>query len=339
MGLKLFSRSWKKRSKKSAPQDACGSPFSSGAADYQPAPTARATDNPFEQAWLQERDAILFGGQSSSIGSPSSDVRARSAARLEDRLALVPEGIAALGETLVDGPDGAETEVSVKSYLLEIHPVTHARFQHFVDDGGYDELEFWPEDVWPHLIEFQDLTSSPGPRFWRNGSHDLRRSDHPVVGVCWYEAQAFARWAGTRLPTEAEWQVAASWRVKSSADLMRRFPWGDAMDSSRCNVWASGLRDTTRVTDFQTGSAPNGICQLVGNVWEWVSSDFTIRDGAGIEVIGEMAMKSLRGGAFDTYFETQATAEFRTGLLALNRSHNAGFRCAVSLEDATWLAD
>ena len=337
MGLKLFSRSWKKTGKKSAQQDAGGSPFGSGAGDYQPAPTVDSTDNPLEQAWLQQRDAILFRERDHSTSDPSSDLFVRSAARLEDQLALVPQGYAALGETLVDGSDGSETEVSVESYLLEIHPVTHARFQHFVDDGGYDELEFWPEDVWPTLIEFQDLTGAPGPRYWRDGRHDVRRSHHPVVGVCWYEAQAFARWAGMRLPTEAEWQVAASWRIKSAADLMRRFPWGDAMDSSRCNVWATGVNDTAAVTDFRNGAAPNGICQLVGNVWEWVDSDFFIRDGAGHEVIGEMAMKSLRGGAFDTYFETQATAEFRTGLLALNRPHNSGFRCAVNLADATWL--
>jgi len=339
MPLRLFARSKERTGRKREKTHASPSARGGGRDDFQPAPRAAASDNPLEQAWLQQRDAILLREGADLPQPASADLLARSAARLEERLALVPGGLAAMGDTLLDGPGGEESEVSVEPYLLEVHPVTNALFQHFVDDGGYDHLELWPEDVWPHIIEFQDRTGASGPRYWREGRHDVRRSDHPVVGVSWYEACAYARWAGMRLPTEAEWQVAASWRIRSAADLMRRFPWGDAMDSSRCNVWATGRGDTVPVAEFPGGAAPNGVGQLVGNVWEWVDSDFTIRDAGGHEVFGEMALKSLRGGAFDTYFESQATAEFRTGLQALSRSHNVGFRCAVSLDNATWLDD
>jgi iron(II)-dependent oxidoreductase len=80
------------------------------------------------------------------------------------------------------------------------------------------------------------------------------------------------------------------------------------------------------------GAAPNGVEQLIGNVWEWTSSDFVTTDDEGRPVIGgEMALKSIRGGAFDTYFPWQATSQFRTGLAGLSRTHNVGFRCALDL--------
>jgi iron(II)-dependent oxidoreductase len=150
-----------------------------------------------------------------------------------------------------------------------------------------------------------------------------------VVGVCYYEAAAYARWAGYRLPTEAEWQMAASWRLRSLAHLPRRFPWGDALDTRRCNVWATGIGDTAPVDAYPDGAAPNGVQQLIGNVWEWTSSDYEVTDDYGSPVVGDMPMKSVRGGAFDTYFPAQAASTFRTGLAALVRANNVGFRCAV----------
>ena len=80
-----------------------------------------------------------------------------------------------------------------------------------------------------------------------------------------------------------------------------------------------------------SGAAPNGVVQLIGNVWEWTSSDFIISDGQGNLVVGDAAMKSIRGGAYDTYFPRQTTSLFRTGLTALIRSHNVGLRCAMDL--------
>jgi iron(II)-dependent oxidoreductase len=182
------------------------------------------------------------------------------------------------------------------------------------------------------LIDFKDLTGHPGPRFWEHGRHDKRLADHPVVGVCYYEAAAYAFWTGARLATEAEWQMAASWRIRSSAQVLRRYPWGDALDTTRCNIWASNIGRTVPVHEFSPGAAPNGVLQLVGNVWEWTEGDFMVTDKDGRPIVGDMLMKVIRGGAFDTYFPSQATSSFRTGLNVLFRMHNVGFRCALDAD-------
>lgn len=252
---------------------------------------------------------------------------------IDSDFALVPEGSAAIPLTIDDAPGMPERDVATEPYLLAKFAVTHGEFQNFVDAGAYQDLDLWPEDIWPHLIDFRDLTDQPGPRFWKNGRHNQRLADHPVVGICFYEAQAYANWAGYRLPTEEEWQVAASWRIQSSAYILRRYPWGDALDTSRCNIWGSGVGATRPVDEYETGAAPNGVRQLVGNVWEWTQSDFDVTDADGRPVVGDMIMKSIRGGAFDTYFPSQATSCFRTGLASLIRAHNVGFRCALDIRE------
>ena len=100
---------------------------------------------------------------------------------------------------------------------------------------------------------------------------------------------------------------------------------------SNMRVVTSGLGETVPVDAFESGAAPNNVLQLIGNVWEWTNSDFEVSDDEGRRVFGEMAMKSIRGGAFDTYFELQATSNFRTGQASLGRTHNTGFRCAADL--------
>ncbi|NOX58970.1 MAG: formylglycine-generating enzyme family protein [Planctomycetes bacterium] len=251
---------------------------------------------------------------------------------IDRTFALVPEGSATLPMTINDSPGCPEVDIETNSFVLGVHPVTNEGFQYFVDNGGYEELDLWPKDLWSHLIDFVDQTGLAGPRFWRGGRHNKLQSDHPVTGVSFYEAQAYAKWAGYRLPTEGEWQVAASWRIRSSAYILRRYPWGDALDRSRCNIWATGLSTTAAVTEFRPGDAPNGVAQLVGNVWEWTDSDLELTDEQDRPIVGDMLMKSIRGGAYDTYFQAQATSCFRTGLASLMRAHNVGFRCALDLQ-------
>jgi gamma-glutamyl hercynylcysteine S-oxide synthase len=248
---------------------------------------------------------------------------------IDQRFSLVPEGFVSMPTTVVDEPGCPEVDIETEPFLLARHCVTNAQYQKFVDSGAYEELEIWPESIWPHLIGFQDQTGKPGPRFWRAGRHDPAKSDHPVVGICAYEAATYANWAGFRLPTEAEWQMAASWRIRTSAHVFRRYPWGDSHDPRRCNTWASGKGSTMPVQSFPEGAAPNGVLQLIGNVWEWTATDFEITDEKGRPVVGDMLLKAIRGGAYDTYFSCQATSHFRTGLACLTRPHNVGFRCVL----------
>ena len=104
------------------------------------------------------------------------------------------------------------------------------------------------------------------------------------------------------------------------------------MDPNRANLWGAGPDRVVSVYEFAEGASLGGIYQLIGNVWEWTSSDFHAQ---GIECPADPSgpMKSLRGGAFDTYFDKQATCQFQSGENPLRRRHNIGFRCAVGVCD------
>jgi formylglycine-generating enzyme required for sulfatase activity len=333
MAIGLFSKLTSRKGRKQREEV---SPIEHKVATFQPSRYEKLNEDPLLRMLQQGRYAILLSEESKTPQGGNSGAMFDTARdELEKSMAIVPAGSSSIPQNLFD--DGDDVEVPVEPYLLDVHTVTNGRFQKFVDGGGYDALEFWPEEIWPHLIELKDLTGQPGPRFWRQGRCDERLWDHPVVGLSWYEAQAFAIWIGQRLPTEAEWQMAASWHINSSADIMRRFPWGDAMNSEKCNIWTSRKNGTVPVDEYPSGVAPNHVYQLVGNVWEWTDSEYVIADGTGNPVVGEMPMHAVRGGAFDTYFESQATAHFRTGQIALARTHNTGFRCAMDLNDATWI--
>ena len=105
------------------------------------------------------------------------------------------------------------------------------------------------------------------------------------------------------------------------------------MDRGRCNVWGSGPGRIVTVRQFSSGVSAGGVYQLIGNVWEWMGSDFEPADYDGTLLEVPLPMKSIRGGAFDTYFDQQATCQFRSGENRLARKHNIGFRCALSLCD------
>ncbi len=340
MVLGLFAR--KRNSSPSKRRDRKGdnglSPLQRKVANFQPAPFEKLAEDPLKRMFQQGRHAMIARDADEWRSDPNGPSIIDAANNeLEQRMALVPAGTVSIPQTLTAGAGGAEDDIHIDPFLLDVHTVTNIRFQKFVDAGGYDALEYWPEEIWPHLIELKDLTGQPGPRFWRQGRCDNRLAEHPVVGISWYEAQAYALWVGQRLVTEAEWQMACSWHLDSSTDMMRRYPWGDAMDRDKCNIWSSRIAGTVSVSKYPEGAAPNHVLQLAGNVWEWTDSEYAITDEAGKPIVGEMPMHVIRGGAFDTYFEMQATSEFRTGQIALARPHNTGFRCAMDLAEATWI--
>jgi iron(II)-dependent oxidoreductase len=325
MALQLFSRR-SARKPDTRPRPASRKP----APAYEAADPIRLEGDPLRQCLQLERYGILLGDPARWADHPEAEGARRTAReRIDEAFAIVPEGFASLQQVLQDEPGAPETCVETEAFLLAREAVTHAQYQKFVDGGGYEQLDLWPQEIWPHLIDFKDLTDRPGPRFWRGGRHPKALADHPVVGVCQYEAEAYARWVGLRLPTEAEWQMAATWRIRSAANVLRRYPWGDAMDSRRCNIWGSGVGRTLPVHACANGAAPNQVLQLIGNVWEWTSGELNLSDAMGRNIFGDMALAPIRGGAFDTYFPAQATGLFRTGLVTLARAHNVGFRLAA----------
>ncbi len=299
---------------------------------YTHAPPIDYSQDPIERAFQMQRYGIIASCPAEWSGQPQFARYFKQAEGIvDDVFALVPEGAVSLLMGLNDEPGAPETDCKTRPYLLSIQAVTNEQFQAFVDDNGYENYDLFPQQVWAHLIDFRDQTGQSSPRFWRNGRHDARLAKHPVVGICFYEALAYARWAGYRLPTEAEWQMAACWQVDGTDLQARRYPWGDALDLDRCNIWSSSKGGTVPVDACPGGAAPNGVLQLIGNTWEWVDSDFQCKDEDGVDVVGESPLKSIRGGAFDTYFPWQATSTFRTGLGHLARVQNVGFRCALDM--------
>lgn len=267
-------------------------------------------------------------------GEDAEELLMRAVEQLEARVALVPKGTVTLRRSLDGTANENDEEVSVPPFLIDTVEVSNAMFQHFVDMGGYENPDLWPEDILPLVLEFRDTTGKPGPRFWAHGQYPQGQAALPVVGVSFHEAAAHAQWIGQRLPDEAEWQMAANWRVAgSSKTYQRTFPWGDSMDHTKCNVWLSKKGQPVDVRDYPEGSAPNDVRQLIGNVWEWTTTDFEVWHESGQPVRLDDPVKCIRGGAYDTFFETQATAEFRTAQNPLARKHNVGFRCALSADE------
>ncbi|HUY35529.1 MAG TPA: formylglycine-generating enzyme family protein [Pirellulales bacterium] len=281
----------------------------------------------------QDRYALLLRRQLVSNLTHEQFQAAREA--LEQGMSLVPEGNVTLGTCDEDDETGGDVVWHVSGLFLDRYPVTNRQYRRFVADGGYEQMAIWEPQIWPAMLEFVDATGCPGPHYWRNGRYADGEDEHPVVGVNWYEAAAYARWVGKRLPSEAEWVKAGAWPVPltDSRQSQRKFPWGDTMDRQRCNLWGSGPGRTAPVSEFPSGISVGGAYQLIGNVWEWTTGNFGAGECAGSDLTLPVPMKSIRGGAFDTYFEHQATCQFQSGESPLSRKHNIGFRCALSLCD------
>jgi iron(II)-dependent oxidoreductase len=216
--------------------------------------------------------------------------------------------------------------VDLDPFSIDATPVTNAAYAAFVDAGGYDDPAHWTADGWRWRLE-ADLTA---PQFWcrdaaggwtrrRFGRTEAVPPREPVQHVCWYEADAYARWAGARLPTETEWEVAARDTPASGADLWREGPRRFAprpVGTDRDVVSAHGARG------------------MLGGVWEWTASDFDGYPGFRAfpyaeysEVFFGPEYKVLRGGSWATHPSAVRTT-FRNWDFPIRRQIFAGFRCA-----------
>ena len=327
-----------------SPQPLTGDDEPSALADeVRLAPTVLSESDRLVEAMLaQGRCALLLRPQ---IAPTLSEDQFRRAIRcLTDASALVPEGEVLLGQidesadnsSLDDDPPAdLPRVVRLEPFFLDRYPVTNEQYHEFVAGGGYAEAALWDPAILPAVLDFVDRTGQPGPRFWSGGTYEPAKKDHPVVGVSWYEASAYARWLGKRLPTDAEWVKAGCWPVGLTVGTgsQRRYPWGDTMDRTRANLWGSGPKGTAPVTAFPGGTSVGSVCQLIGNVWQWMRGNFPSSDSNDGDWLVETPMKSIRGGAFDTYFDNQAACQFQSGEAAIARKHNIGFRCAVGVCD------
>ena len=227
--------------------------------------------------------------------------------------------------------------VDVAPFWIDTTPVTNARYLEFMQDGGYDDARHWSDDGWAWRRE-NDATH---PEFWtRDGGDWVVRKfgrtvavepDEPVQHVCYHEADAFARWAGKRLPTEIEWEKAASWGADKRK---RRFPWGDDEPSDRHANLGQRYFGPAPVGAYPEGVSAYGAHQMIGDVWEWTSSDFQPYPGYEwfpyreySEVFYGTDYKVLRGGSWATH-STSIRNTFRNWDYPIRRQIFCGFRCA-----------
>ena len=229
----------------------------------------------------------------------------------------------------------------VESFLIDPYPVTNGEFLDFIVNDGYKRREFWSDAGWQWRQE-SDIGS---PMYWRERDGDwfLRRFDEilpvnprePVMHVSWYEAEAYSNFAGKRLPTEAEWEYAASWNPDTGAKLS--YPWGDDVMNDNANLNQRTFRPAE--TGAYPGSAsPCGVHQMIGDVWEWTSGNFEAYPGFRAFPYDEYSKvffgddyQVLRGGAWATH-DRVITNTFRNWDYPIRRQIFAGFRCAKDVE-------
>jgi formylglycine-generating enzyme required for sulfatase activity len=298
----------------------------------------RPGSTPVDQMLAQGRYALLLRPQIASTLTSSDLHRAQEA--LDAWMGIVPQGPVVMrcqrfDELAEDDKLRTERRIDVDGFYLDRFCVTNRQYKRFLDAGGYEQLALWDEAVWPAMLQFVDQSGNPGPRNWESGDYEAGKDDYPVVGLCWYEASAYARWVGKRLPSDPEWVKAAAWPVlaENGKILQRKFPWGDAMDRAIVNLWGCGPGETIPVSCHPESACVGGPYQLIGNVWEWTSTSFGVWEPPTLRLETEMPLKSLRGGAYDTYFDAQANSFFQSGDNPLVRRHNIGFRCAVGVCD------
>jgi iron(II)-dependent oxidoreductase len=205
--------------------------------------------------------------------------------------------------------------VAVEPFSIARAPVTNGQFAEFVDDGGYQREEFWSQAG----NEWRGKKNVGHPCYWsqRDGSWMMRRFDkmlalpmnEPVSHVSWYEAKAFCHWAGVRLPTEFEWEVAALAEPDGNGNLAhtkRRYPWGDTSPSAQHGNLDGRALGCIDVAALPAGDSAFGCRQMLGNIWEWTATTFEPYPGFAADAYTEYSTmlfgntKVLRGGAWTT---------------------------------------
>jgi iron(II)-dependent oxidoreductase len=270
--------------------------------------------------------------------------------------AFKPHDVAVPGDTfllgaLPDEPFVFDNEkwahpVEVKPFRISATPVTNAEFAAFVGDDGYRRRHLWDRRGW----DWRRREGAEHPLFWLRGGDGRwyeRRFDqvvplerwHPVVYVNWYEAEAYCRWAKRRLPTEAEWELAASAEPtldgRSMTSRKRRFPWGDELptpDRANLDFRAGGTVD---VRALPAGDSAFGCRQMIGNIWEWVADTFEPYPGFECGPYKEYSQpyfgqkKVLKGGCWTTRSRLIRNT-WRNFFMRHRRNIFAGFRtCAI----------
>jgi iron(II)-dependent oxidoreductase len=272
---------------------------------------------------------------------PLADAHSAPPALVPSAEVLVPGGSFTMGTSTdvwaLDNERPAH-DVDLPPYLIDTVPVSNAAYRAFVEAGGYDDERLWTPAGW----RWRCQSGKRSPAFWlREGGSWLRRrfgqveplpDAEPVQHVCWFEADAYARWIGRRLPTEAEWEKAASWDAETRTKS--RFPWGEEAPTEEHANLGQVRHRPTPAGSFPRGASPSGVLQMVGDVWEWTATEFTGYPGFRSypykeysEVFFDDGYRVLRGGCWATD-PLACRTTFRNWDHPIRRQIFAGFRTA-----------
>lgn len=247
----------------------------------------------------------------------------------EPNLIQISAGSFEQGNTGLDALDneGPPQQVYLDTYWIDAYPVTCGQYREFMAAGGYGNPQWWSPEGWEWL-QTQNLTH---PLYWREGT---QWDQHPVCGVSWYEADAYARFVGKRLPTEAEWEKAASWNPQTQQK--QTFPWGEALPAQQHCNHCHHVGQTTPVNYFPAGRSPYGCWDMLGNVWEWTATWFDAYPGftpypyrGYSQVYFDRQHRVLRGGSWATR-PWALRGAFRNWYHPYVREIFAGFRCVTN---------
>ena len=228
--------------------------------------------------------------------------------------------------------------VDVPPFWIDRTAVTNGEYIAFIENGGYRRRDLWSEAG----LAWLDESKAEAPKYWlRDHGEWLRRSmdrvgspDHeaPVIHVCYHEAEAFARWAGKRLPSEVEWEVAASWDPNAGRSLS--YPWGDREPTASDANLDQLSFDVAAIDSYTRNVSPLGCYGMVGDVWEWTSTNFDGHPGFAAfpypeysQVFFGTEYKVLRGGSWATR-PGAIRNTFRNWDYPIRRQIFSGFRCA-----------
>jgi formylglycine-generating enzyme required for sulfatase activity len=238
----------------------------------------------------------------------------------DKEMILIPGGRFRMGWD--KGPEKHQPQhwAIVQPFFIDRFPVTNSEYKRFLDATG-------------HPVPHFDVSWCDTERFnWdpETGSFPEGRADHPVVLVTWEDALAYTQWAGKRLPSEAEWELAARGLEG------RIWPWGDQPESGRTNTLEGGAGTTTTVYQYvPEGESAAGVADMIGNVWEWTSSLFRpypYDANDGRETLQTDGWRVLRGGSWtNDLYTARGYSRLDGDFLFFN---NVGFRCAASAQDA-----
>ncbi|NOS84460.1 MAG: ergothioneine biosynthesis protein EgtB [Ignavibacteria bacterium] len=231
-------------------------------------------------------------------------------------------------------------KVYLNDYLIDNTPVTNGDYLQFLNDGGYANFKFWLDEGW----QWVNSNKIEAPLYWErddNGSWfkcDFKGKrfienfpNEPVTNISFFEADAYARWAGKRLPTEAEWEKAAGW--DEDKGTKRLYPWGDeAPDEFNCNLLESRIWAPADIFAYEQGKSFFGCYGMIGDTWEWTGSEFVAYPGfrSGFAEYNDKwftNQKVLRGGSFGTPKDSTRNT-YRNFFKAHERWLISGFRCA-----------